>query len=357
MVSLDISRVFCSLDMKKNLNLDRMSTQQRKVYNLAVNKVIPAIAAGFLIAGTLSVFFISPWFGLSLVPLFVIMTCSHNCAIGNQESIQFIDNQPIGIQNPGNQCWSNSVVQLLMNNQSIRQRSERLAPLRAVFDSYRTDEQARNPVSQRLDGTELMRILADLTNGDQISYDFRQEDPSTAFELLLGSTTGNPYQFLQQQVDGRRTVQIREPFTSLDLVDGMNFYQSFDSAFDSLDEYNQRITIKFINAPDTLMIKSKRFKYEQSHEGLIPVKINRPLDIPLELVLNNAKTLDGAARTYECSGFIVHRGDSVESGHYISYVKKSGVWWCCNDDYIRRVNLSEVLQAKKHSYIATYAKK
>ena len=357
MVSLDISRVLSSLDVKKNLNLDIMSTNQKKVYNLVVKKVIPAISAGFLIVGTLSAFFISPWCGLSLVPFFAVMKFSHICAVGNHESIQFIDSQPIGIQNPLNQCWSNSVLQLLMNNPSIRQRSERLVPIRAIFDRYRADERARNPISQFLNGTELQRILADLTNGEQISYDFRQEDPSTAFELLLGQSTGNPYQVLQQQIDGRRPIQIREPFTSLDLVNGRNFYKSFDSIFDSKDEYNQRIIKKFINAPDTLMIKLQRFKFEQSEEGLKPVKINRAFDIPLELVLNGSKTLDGAPRIYECSGFIVHLGDSIESGHYISYVKKRGVWWCCNDDYIRRVNLSEVLNAKKHSYIVTYAKK
>ena len=57
----------------------------------------------------------------------------------------------------------------------------------------------------------------------------------------------------------------------------------------------------------------------------------------------------------QLKSFIVHLGDSPNSGHYIGYVKKGDKWYCCNDKVISKaLTPSEINEAKKQAYIAFF---
>ena len=35
---------------------------------------------------------------------------------------------------------------------------------------------------------------------------------------------------------------------------------------------------------------------------------------------------------FELLGVVVKRGDRVDSGHYVSYMRRAGQWWIVNDE-------------------------
>ena len=57
-------------------------------------------------------------------------------------------------------------------------------------------------------------------------------------------------------------------------------------------------------------------------------------------------------KTYNLYGVIVHEGQTLNSGHYVSYVKTGESWHRCSDEYIRSVKWSDVRQ--KEAYILFY---
>ena len=40
---------------------------------------------------------------------------------------------------------------------------------------------------------------------------------------------------------------------------------------------------------------------------------------------------------YELSGIVLHLGTTVNSGHYIAYIKRDGYWFICNDTNVQSV--------------------
>jgi ubiquitin C-terminal hydrolase len=76
-------------------------------------------------------------------------------------------------------------------------------------------------------------------------------------------------------------------------------------------------------------------------------KINRSLHLVNNFTLTTPKNLSELCETghtenishkYELNGIIVHYGSSLNSGHYVSYVKKDKKWFLCNDSQITEVN-------------------
>jgi ubiquitin carboxyl-terminal hydrolase 22/27/51 len=57
---------------------------------------------------------------------------------------------------------------------------------------------------------------------------------------------------------------------------------------------------------------------------------------------------------YSLYAVIEHRG-SLESGHYVSYVKHNHKWFLCDDEYIYQTSLEDVLQCQ--AYLLYYIRK
>ena len=53
-------------------------------------------------------------------------------------------------------------------------------------------------------------------------------------------------------------------------------------------------------------------------------------DVPLCLSLYGDQPED----VHVLRAYIVHRGDSLEMGHYTAGVFRKGRWWRCNDDHV-----------------------
>ena len=64
--------------------------------------------------------------------------------------------------------------------------------------------------------------------------------------------------------------------------------------------------------------------------------------------------LPGTREVYELYGVVVHFGSGV-GGHYISYVRVGGKWYCCDDS---KVTLSSPgAEIDTNAYLLFYSKK
>ena len=335
-----------------------LSHTDAKVYNFVVSKIIPVISVAALIGCSMATFVVSPWFVVGIIPFSLLLGYIGTLELKDRynRKEKFIENQPIGINNPMNQCWANSSIQLIMNNPSLRQRCSQVPTIKTILDQYRADQNQRLFLSENLVGFEFQQQLARMTNGNEISYNLIQEDPSTGFEILLGSTTGPAHYSLVQKINGRNSSSFSEPYLSIDVASKIKFSKSLDKYFENKNDLNKKIKVKISGDPADLLLKLNRFRYVKKGNEYIPSKINRPIDVPCILSLSSDKFSDGIARKYSCSGFIVHQGSRIGGGHYVSYVKNRGKWWYCDDRYVRQVGLKEVNEAKKHSYFVSYSK-
>lgn len=103
--------------------------------------------------------------------------------------------------------------------------------------------------------------------------------------------------------------------------------------------------------PKFLTFQFKRFVHKSGRHGYSAHKILDPLPIDLKTDLGELdfspffrKSLCKDEKcAYVLTSFIVHIGEGLGSGHYVSYVKrKDGQWYCCNDSRVKKVAVEEL---------------
>ncbi|MGL5263419.1 MAG: ubiquitin carboxyl-terminal hydrolase [Candidatus Rhabdochlamydia sp.] len=107
---------------------------------------------------------------------------------------------------------------------------------------------------------------------------------------------------------------------------------------------------KFAKKPTYLAIQFARF----SHDERGPSKIHTLIiDIPEQLDTTSLAIKDSSLGKYELTSFIVHSG-TLNSGHYIAYLKKEDQWIKCDDESTSYTDKSDVLQDLSNSYMCFY---
>jgi len=131
-----------------------------------------------------------------------------------------------------------------------------------------------------------------------------------------------------------------------EILDGENKYYC---------EYCKECTVSekqlsFTTLPEVLCIHIKRFKYGNLSGGTKQdekISFQKNLELPLNTT--------GQSADYELIGIINHQGSSVNSGHYVSYVKRDDSWYEFNDSYVSQVPETMVLDVE--AYILFYCRK
>lgn len=105
-------------------------------------------------------------------------------------------------------------------------------------------------------------------------------------------------------------------------------------------------SISFSKAPEELMFMIRRFNEDRS-------KIS--LQIPMQQSFSLSEDIAGQNASYELDSFVVHMG-STGAGHYISYQKIEGSWFCFNDSRCTKCSADEIQKALEESYYQHYVK-
>lgn len=107
--------------------------------------------------------------------------------------------------------------------------------------------------------------------------------------------------------------------------------------------------------PNVLTIHLKRFHMTPFGET---IKVNKHVEFTSELDLTPFLSEEGRKEgvLYDLYAVLVHEGSTCNSGHYYSFVKGSnGVWYSMNDSSVHQVSLTTVM--KQRAYILFYTRR
>ncbi|NGX45930.1 MAG: hypothetical protein K940chlam2_01110, partial [Chlamydiae bacterium] len=263
---------------------------------------------------------------------------------------------PIGLANSGANCWANAFLQTLVNADVDTSAS---APLQTAQEGYRAAQLQGSLFAQGVASQKIREAHPTASNRSVM-----QEDVATAFEHFLSTVKLDVpiEEKIETRVRGRdgeltqattTTRTTRESLLKFPIVAGQDFEALLGTTFKYDSEDDHGFDVKLMEAPKNLFLQAIRFNYGAGagkNNGLIQ---NGPemFVMPQEYV----KDSDGR-ELYELRSCVLHLGDSLNSGHYVTLVKKPSGWYLVNDAQTRKVEDDELPSLLAQGYIFHYAK-
>ncbi|KAF9117193.1 hypothetical protein BGX27_000042 [Mortierella sp. AM989] len=317
----------------------------------------------------------------------------------SKEKVQLTWPQPRpigpGLNNLGNTCFLNSVLQcltytaplanyLLSNHHSSsckttnfcmmcllekhvarcfsHSMNEAIAPKVIVGRLRNIGKQFR--IGRQEDSHEFTRYLIDaLQKSCLVGYDSKLDNrikETTVIHQIFGgyfqsqvkcmkcgyeSNTFETYLDVSLDIRGAESVQKAfRDFTKPEILSKSNQYKC--DRCKTLVDARKQMTI--YDAPKILCVHLKRFTFTGQ-------KINRHVAFETRLELNSVMSINKKhpELSYSLYAVLVHAGGSCHSGHYYCYVKSSnGIWYSMNDSHVSVVSLQTVL--KQNAYMLFY---
>ena len=194
-----------------------------------------------------------------------------------------------------------------------------------------------------------------LSRRTAISPGHVQDDPSLFFEYLFCNQ--NSLCQFEVLINGINTSHDQDAMIRIAIdtsVPNATFEQSFASCFDYKTDEGMHKQCFFSHAPENLLIQIKRFMY--SRDSNSSSKITEAIKTPEKFQFPTNFLMTAENVTYQCNAFLVHIGENMDSGHYVSYIRSNNIWWFCSDTQVRQASKQEALNAMNNSYIMHYAK-
>jgi ubiquitin C-terminal hydrolase len=268
--------------------------------------------------------------------------------------------KPTGLENFGNTCYINSIVQCLYHVSAFRDNlilenstssitkslkdlfyklgrrssvspTDLVSSLKKEFSSFRN---LYHQDAQELFSFMMNDLILDFSSTSRqgktgkkvnswLQKLFIGTTSTTTTCLTCENTTTRNEEFLDLslEINGDLLECLRE-FEKVELLDGLNKFYCEGECNGSYQEARKRIFI--LNFPPVLVIHLKRFKYSPEQEKFVKIKDSVPY--PLHLNLGN--------RPYNLVSVCIHIGPGAHSGHYISIVKNSDEWFLVDDDAV-----------------------
>ena len=264
------------------------------------------------------------------------------------------ENRPPSFENEsGTICWLNSIIQLMLvttgefNNDSL---------LQHIFRNFKN--------AHHIQSTECLRSLVsekkpELRSGQQDSFDFFAAliefatidkewllNPLTIYTKTVTACNNNPnhkssafqnipdYYLTVSIPRGNMQIQdvIENEFTSGQLLNDWRCTRCNSYGGTKIKSVQDGLE------PDYLLVKLQRAELDAYGRA---IKNNSDIIPPLGFTV---QTDDDNIIAYSLCGVLSHLGRSLNSGHYISEVKRNTEWWKCNDSSITKTtyrNLSK----------------
>ncbi|RMZ52710.1 hypothetical protein APUTEX25_000829 [Auxenochlorella protothecoides] len=126
-------------------------------------------------------------------------------------------------------------------------------------------------------------------------------------------------------------------FSATEVLDGADKF--FCDQCNSLQEAQKFMRMRHL--PQVLCLHLKRFKYNEQLGRLS--KLSHRVVFPFELkVVNTTPDCPDADTSYDLFGVVVHMGAQPNHGHYVALVKSCGQWVCFDDDQVIAVTEAQV---------------
>lgn len=348
------------------------------------------IVGSSIVSSSVSILFaviVSPTWVLVIIPSIAFGALGVN--LSSSQKTKWI---PLGIQKfEKNSCWINSAFQLFTNISAFQEIVEKhvkekmMKPLYDYVKLYQ-DQQSKNAKEFALNLGPLWAWLYDKTKGKQTQLESsdgsQQEDPAIFFRFILDECSkGLPLQrkitryrdgvCVDKEPSSATDISKEELYISIEAQGHSTFHSALNAYFknsfpESLDNKEQTKTgvlieeVKsFTEAPEefTLFLNRTSALYRDNIK-IAEGKITNPIDIPLQFSFTKEQCPNETA-TYFLDGAIKHcDSESIDMGHYISYVLKNGVWYEMNDDKRAELTAAELKKAiRKEGVIFHFSKK
>jgi ubiquitin C-terminal hydrolase len=309
--------------------------------------------------------------------------------------------------NRGNNCYLNSVLQILLNNGYFELVFEKFSFQNMIFDLLKKVYCARQTGQLPIDSGVIKTVLAHFdTDANRLFGNNNQQDAHEAIVKILDIVHMScKYTGVMGYSDTIPAMSEPEVITALNkdtekfgssfitkfysgqfktIINCKNcdyknvVYESFNNISISItsdsvvkcfrDFMNPEVIDDFVcekcksrnsihkrtvlsRFPHVLILCIKRFSLGKKIKDIIKIdknlkiKINTPVD-------SSASTSHIIEYNYEMSGLVHHTGGSIESGHYSADILISGEWYSVDDEFCRKV--SEPPMYSKDCYIVVY---
>jgi len=269
----------------------------------------------------------------------------------------YVQGQPVGLANGSNNCWLNAAIQLLINSPGLLNTpgAQRNLQVRQFAEAYLVAQSEGERVARYANSQQIRSSLHAIGRVGGMNT---QEDPAQFFEYLFEA----PYSLyrLQMTIGGLLTDTSRaEHLLSVEVGEdiGYDFNEMLFNYFNYQDDLGREINLKFSTSPDQLLIQLKRFyqRLDPDSHQVVFGKKEVAISMPMDATLPEGYSQDSRPASYECNGFIVHFSHTLNSGHFVTFIKKAdNTWWACNDRDIEQVNLERVQMLMNLGYIYFY---
>ncbi|MBN2479613.1 MAG: hypothetical protein JXA94_05245 [Parachlamydiales bacterium] len=298
-----------------------------------------------------------------------------------------------GIQNRGNNCWLNSLMQILLNSSVVNTVREN-----RLFNDFFLRYRASLADSELADSTRLRSYFS--SKSHEISSGTRFEDlhgPLTSIlddlrskdrELRNMITTKFHYKYddsSRREVSEKREANngiLNLPmFTEKRKISLSKLLKDFfiskqDSRADVIEKTEITTQEPFLfglfsrtkKTKEDVLVERRKLLLEERKLAFAPKDLfiniqryvcsgrfdqeDKIVDVPMNLNMSGSYFDTGTKANYELLGF----ARNLNQIHYISYVKKAGIWFKCNDEHVEAISDHEAKLAAQKAYIVHYNK-
>lgn len=264
-----------------------------------------------------------------------------------------------GFQNLGNTCYLNSLTQVLINTPPLHYQvlnADHTCSATCLVCVVRDIMK-----SARKSTVVPSRLVSSISKINKNFRPHRQQDPHELYLIILGQFPAELKSIFRGKLRSTVTCvkghasRTQEDFfnLSLEIANSSSVNASLQKFFEPdtnipgylCQDCNKRVRIQKAYAieenPAVLVIQLNRFNH-------LAQKVNRSVKFESKLALGSDE--------YELYGMVEHLGGSINSGHYISYVRApNSAWYKADDSFVSSFRQNDLPSVKP--YLLFYIKK
>ncbi|MFA6118937.1 MAG: ubiquitin carboxyl-terminal hydrolase family protein [Parachlamydiales bacterium] len=288
-----------------------------------------------------------------------------------------------GIKNTNNNCWLNSMMQILLNSQDLKEKLKKLNPCFATFmTSYQNHIEKENQdspnsqpirefLSTKCQDIRIEGEFQDLHEPLNIILDCIRPQKNTLFTTnhFVGSDRAHTTSCTKESNNGiiNLPIAVGSNYTVQNLLNGYfnseqdNEIPVYEEGLRPVEEKycfgllsrTKMVTQRFLKGTKTLVLEERRLAFAPKNLFLNIQRylINPQVSVDFEINIDKEHFEDKKDGKYTLDSFAVHTGF-----HYISYVLRNGVWFCCDDNWVETVSEDQAKKAARKAYILHYKK-
>ena len=180
--------------------------------------------------------------------------------------------------------------------------------------------------------------------------------PHFRLRCLTCKCTSNRYDSftdmsLELSLGGRQLGSLTEALAAFSMVETLSRSELWNCPACGKKASTKQMTVHV--PPAALMVHLKRFSSNSGQSSKLGHHVSFSEQLDLAPVLSPVSRLEGWPSRYRLAGVIVHLGNTLDSGHYISYTRAPNrQWYRANDEHVERVDWNIV--AVQQAYMLFY---